>query len=139
MNVKSATSASAKWATRAQAATPDYTAGVQNTAVQWAGPTAAAAPNWAQGVQDAATNGRFASGVSAAGDATWRAGAAGKGSQRYGQGVAGATSKYQTNVAPFLAVLQNMTLPPRFPKGSPSNAARSQAVATALRAAKVGK
>lgn len=139
MNVKSASSASAKWANRAQAATPDYTAGVQNPQVQWAGPTAGAATTWAQGVQDAATNGRFATGVTNAGDSAWRTGAAGKGSQRYGQGVAGATNKYQTNVAPFLAVLQGLQLPQRFPKGSPSNAARSQAVATALRAAKVGK
>jgi hypothetical protein len=139
MIVKSGDSIATKWKTRAQAAAPDYTAGVSNPAVQWAGPTADAASNWGQGVQDAVTNKRFESGVAKAGDAKWRAGATQKGSQRYGQGVAASGNNYQTGFEPFRAALASASLPARFPKGNPGNQQRSNAVAVLLRNVKLGK
>src|SRR5712691_273830 len=76
----------AKWSSRAQAAGPDYTAGVKGTQKDWAGLTAQAADNFAAGVSQAVADGRFARGVQAAGTDKWRNAAAGKGAQRYPSG-----------------------------------------------------
>ena len=139
MKVKDQSASAAKWASRAAAAGPAYTAGVQSPKAPWAASTAAAAPNWAAGVQTAVTNGRFAAGVNKAGDAKWQSNAVTKGSQRFTQGVQGAAPNYQTGFAPYMAALSGATLPPRFPKGDPGNANRSAFVATLLHNKKMGK
>lgn len=128
---------SSKWSTRAQAAGADYTAGVKSTSVDWAGATAAAAESWGQGVAQAVSDGRFAKGVTAAGTAKWQAAASSKGAQRYPQGVAGAQSNYQSGFAPYLSVIQNTTLPPRSPRGSPNNIQRVSAITAALHNKKI--
>lgn len=139
MNIKSGDAIAKKWSARANAAAPDYTTGVQNPAVQWAAPTAEAADTWAQGVQQAVADKRFQSGVANAGDNAWRAGAVNKGSQRYGQGVQGATAKFQSGFEKFRTALAGFTLPKKFPRGDPSNNLRSTAVQTLLRNVKLGK
>ena len=126
-----------KWSSRAQAAGPDYAAGVKATTKDWAGLTAAAASNWSDGVSQAVADGRFARGVQQAGTPKWQAAAAGKGSQRYPQGVGGAGPAYTAGFGPFLQVIQNLTLPPRSPKGSPNNIQRVSAVAAALHSKKI--
>lgn len=126
-----------KWSTRAQAAGPDYTAGVKNTQKDWAGLTAAAADSWGAGVSQAVSDGRFAKGVTAAGTQKWQQSAASKGAQRYPQGVAGAQGNYNSGFAPYLQVIQNVSLPPRAPRGSPNNIQRVSAVDAALHAKKV--
>jgi hypothetical protein len=128
----------AKWSQRAQAAGPDYTAGVKAPRNDWAQNTSASAQSWAQGVQQAVTDGRFQSGVTAAGTAKWQTNAVSKGATRYPQGVAGAQTAYQNGFSPYLQVLQNLTLPPRGPKGSPNNNQRVVAVNQALHSKKVG-
>lgn len=139
MRVKSPSAAGQKWVTRAQGAGQAYTDGVNNPKNPWAATTAAAAGSWQTGVTAAASDGRFAKGVTKAGDQTWQQGAVSKGAARYPQGVAQAQSKYATNVQPFFDKLGSLTLPPRGPKGDPGNMQRSAAVAAALRALKVGK
>jgi len=128
---------SAKWSTRAQAAGPDYTAGVKAPRNDWAQNTTAAASAWQQGVSDAMSNGRFARGVSAAGTAKWQNGAINKGATRYPQGVAGGQTAYSNGFAPYLQVIASLNLPARGPRGSASNGQRSQAVADALHQKKV--
>jgi hypothetical protein len=128
----------AKWSQRAQSAGPDYTAGVKNTQKDWAALTAAAADNFAQGVTAAVANGSFARNVTAAGTDKWRSAAAGKGAQRYPTGVAAGTPAFNAGFAPFLAVIQNTTLPPRSPRGSPNNIQRVSAITAALHAKKLG-
>lgn len=128
----------AKWSTRAQAAGPDYTAGVKTTTKDWAALTAAAAPNWAAGVAQASSDGRFARNVVAAGTGKWQAAAAGKGAQRYPTGVAAGGPAYNAGFTPFLQVIQNVNLPPRSPRGSPNNIQRVSAIADALHAKKLG-
>jgi hypothetical protein len=130
-------SVAAKWSQRAAAAGADYTAGVKSTTKDWAGLTAAAAPAWEQGVQTAVGNGRFAKGVQKAGTAKWQAGASGKGATRYPQGVTGGGPNYANNFGPFLQVISGVTLPPRGPRGSPSNIQRVSTIADALHAAKL--
>lgn len=128
----------AKWSTRAQAAGPDYSAGVKSTTKDWAGLTAAAADNFAAGVSQAVADGRFAKGVQAAGTPKWQAAAAGKGAQRYPSGVAAGQPAFSTGFGPYLQVIQNVNLPPRSPRGSPNNIQRVSAIDAALHAKKIG-
>lgn len=127
-----------KWSSRAQAAGPDFIAGVKNTQKDWAALTAQSADAYSQGVTQAVADGRFAKGVTSAGTDKWRAAAATKGGQRYPQGVAAGAPAFNSGFAPFLAVIQNVSLPPRSPAGSPNNIQRVTAITAALRAKKIG-
>lgn len=137
MKVKSLDSIAAKWAARAAAAGPAYKDGV-SAATGWAAHTAAAESNWSAGVADASTNKRFSAGVNKAGDTAWQNGALNKGVSRYGPGVQVAQPKYSSGFSKYQGVLVNLTLPQRFPKGSPQNMDRVNAVVIALRKAKLG-
>lgn len=127
-----------KWSTRAQAAGPDYTAGVKTTQKDWAALTAAAADSWGAGVSQAVSDGRFSKGVTAAGTPKWQAAASTKGAQRYPQGVSTAQPNYVSGFSPYLTVIQNLSLPPRSPRGSPNNIQRVSVITAALHAKKVG-
>jgi hypothetical protein len=139
MKVKPLDAIAAKWSQRASAAGQAYTDGVKNPKNDWASSTAAASSNWSAGVQAAAANDSFRKGVTAAGDSAWQNGAINKGAARYPQGVQGAQGKFASGFGKFAQVLTNLNLPPRMPKGDAGNWARSQAVGTALRNAKLGK
>lgn len=138
MRVKPLASIADKWSTRAQSAGQAYKDGV-SASTDWAAATAASANNWQAGVQQAAADGRFATGVNAAGNAAWQSGAINKGAGRYGPGVGLAKDKFSSGFNKYAQVLTSLTLPPRFPKGDPQNVQRVQAVVTALRNAKLGK
>jgi len=125
--------AAERWVRRASAAAQDYQAGVENPRQSWQAAASAARDNWAQGVQAAIQNNRYAMGVQRAGDEKWRRKAIAKGVQRYGPGVAEAQQDYATGVAPYLQVIESLTLPPRGPKGDPRNIERVRAIAQALR------
>lgn len=127
-----------KWSARAQAAGPDYTAGVKTTQKDWAALTSAAADSWGAGVSQAVSDGRFAKRVVAAGSDKWRTNASTKGAQRYPSGVASGGPAYSAGFAPYLAVIQNVQLPARSPAGSPNNIQRVTAITSALRAKKIG-
>lgn len=135
---KDISSIASKWSSRAQAAAPDYTAGVKATQKDWAGLTAAATDAWGAGVSQAVSDGRFTKGVTAAGTDKWRTAAATKGAQRYGPGVQAGQASYVTGFTPMLAVIQAQTLPPRSPRGSPNNIQRVSQIDAALHAKKVG-
>ena len=127
-----------KWSSRAQAAGPDYTAGVKTTTKDWAQNTSQAADSWGAGVSQAVSDGRFAKGVAAAGTPKWQSAASTKGAQRYPQGVASGQPAYVSGFTPFLQVIQNLSLPPRSPRGSPNNVQRVSVIDAALHAKKVG-
>lgn len=138
LTVKQPGNAASKWVSRAQGAGQAYTDGV-NASSGWAAPTEAAAGSWQAGVTAAASSGRFAKGVAAAGDQTWKNGAVNKGAARYPQGVSQAQGKYATKVTPYFNAMASLTLPPRGPKGDPGNYTRSAAVGVALRKLKLGQ
>ena len=127
-----------KWSSRAQAAGPDYTAGVKSTTKDWAALTAASSDSWGAGVSAAVSDGRFAKGVTAAGTPKWQQAAATKGAQRYPQGVASGQPAYVAGFTPMLQECPNRNLPPRSPRGSPNNITRVSTVDAALHAKKVG-
>lgn len=129
---------SSKWSSRAQAAGPDYTAGVKGTQKDWAALTASASDSWGQGVSQAVSDGRFAKGVTAAGTQKWQNAAATKGATRYPQGVASGQPAFNTGFGPYLQTIQNLNLPPRSPRGSPNNIQRVSTITSALHAKKIG-
>jgi hypothetical protein len=136
--VKDISRVSQKWSQNTQNATGNYTEGVQNPKTDWATATQAAQENYKQAVTKAANEGRFSRGVAKAGTAKQQNNALAKGASRFGQGVAVAQPDYADAMAPVLRTIQNTVLPPRKPKGDPSNIQRVSAIATALHAAKVG-
>jgi len=138
MQVKDAGTVAKKWAARAGAAGGDYAAGVASPRVDWAQATENAANSWAQGTAQAAASGAFSKGVAKAGTDKWKRKAVGVGATRYTGGVAAAQPDFQTAIGPVLQTLQGVTLPPRAPKGDPSNLQRVAAINTALRKMKTG-
>jgi hypothetical protein len=138
LKVKDAATSAQKYVTNASAAAPAYTTGVSGAGNSWQTATAASATTWQAGVQAAASSGRFANSVTPAAANKYQTRASTVGAQRYPAGVASAQTAYQNGVAPYTAVLQNLTLPPRQPKGSPANNQRVAVVTAALRAKKLG-
>ncbi len=95
----------AKWSQRAQAAGPDYSAGVKNPRRDWAQDTVASADAWAAGVQQAVADGRFSRGVQSAGTPKWQNAAVNKGVARYPTGVAQGGPAYAQGFGPYLQVI----------------------------------
>lgn len=137
--VKDVSRSAQKWAERAGAASSDYVSGVQAPRADWQSATASSQENYKQAVTKAANEGRFARGVNAAGTQKWQQNAIAKGAQRFSSGVAVAQPDYASGVEPFLRVIEAVSLPPRKPKGDPSNIQRVAAMATALHSAKTGR
>jgi len=126
-----------RWSNKAAQSGPDYTAGVQAPRVDWQAATLAATASQAAGVQAAIQRGAFAKGVSRAGTGKWQSQAVKLGSSRFAQGVTEGTQAYEQGVAPYLSVIEGVTLPARAPKGDPRNIERVKIIATALRAKKL--
>lgn len=137
--IKSTSASAEKWARRAGQSAQDYASGVKSPRRSWSEATASAADAQAAGVQQAISNGSFAKGVQAAGDAKWSRKATTVGAQRFGPGVAAAKSDYEQGFAPYAQVISGVQLPPRGAKGDPRNFERVQAIGNALHEAKVGK
>ena len=110
IKVKDPTLAAQKFVQRAQSAAPEYAAGVANAGQTWQTNTGAAAQTWADGVTTAVANGRFGRGVQGAGT-KYQTRASGVGAQRYPQGVAQAGPNWQNMVTPYLQVIGALTLP----------------------------
>lgn len=127
-----------KWAQNAGQATGSYQEGVQAPKADWATATNAAAENYKSAVTKAATEGRFQRGVTRVGSQKQQQNALSKGVQRYSSGVAAAQSDYQASMGPVLKTIEGVVLPPRKPKGDPSNYERSVKVGQALNAMKKG-
>ena len=138
LKVKDASASAQKFVQRAQAAAPDYQRGVQGAGQTWQTNAAASNDSYVAGVTAAANAGRFMKGINTAGGQKYATNAAGKGAQRYPQGVANAGPQWQASTQPYLDTLAALTLPPRRPKGDPANYQRAQLVGDALRKKKVG-
>lgn len=137
--VTSTAVAADKWTRRAGQAAADYKRGVQNPRTPWAEATAAAAQAHSDGITQAISEGRFEKGVQKAGNSKWQRKAADLGASRFGPGVAAAKADYESGFAPFAAVIQGVTLPPRGAKGDPRNYERVQLIGDALNKAKIGQ
>ncbi len=139
IKVKDVGTLAKKFVQRAAAAAGDYKDGVMGAGGDWETNTKAAEDNYAAGVQAAIGDKRFGRGVTRAGGAKFSSRAASLGAQRYPSGIQAAEGAWGQGAQPFLQAIAGMVLPPRRPKGDPGNQARANAVATMLRALKVGK
>ncbi len=126
-----------KWAKVTPARATEYREGVETPTKDWAEEAIAAEERYKRGVTEAANAGRYGKGVSEAGTAKWKANAARKGPSRFAEGVALARSDYERGFAPYREVIESTELPPRGPKGDPSNIQRVAAMAAALHKKKV--
>jgi hypothetical protein len=134
--VKPVSQSADKWVRNAGQAAGDYKRGVASPRRSWATATAAAAEAHAAGIAEAIADKRFERGVVAAGDNKWQRKAVSVGASRFGPGVAAAKADYESGFAPFVGVIESVTLPPRGPAGDPRNYERSQVIGEALHEAK---
>lgn len=136
MKVKSITNAAQKFVIRAGAATGDYRDGVNATSDQ-AEKAIAAEDAYVAGIQESIARGARVSGLQKAGNSKWKERSLQLGAARFASGVKAGEAEYVKNTAPFFAVLNNLTLSPRGPKGSPENYNRAAEVGQALHQAKI--
>ena len=137
IQIKDAGNAAGKWAKRAQAASPEYAAGVKAPRQDWAASTAAAKDAYQQGVQESISRGGFEKGVRSAGSQKWQEKSAGIGASRFAGGVTQAQGDYQAAVTPYLQALGSVSLPAKAARGSAQNLERVRAVADALHSKRV--
>lgn len=136
--MKTASQSAQKFVERAGQASGDYVAGAESTSKDQSSAAIAASAIYAQAVQASITKGSYAKGLQKSGKAGWLAGVKAKGAERFASGVAASASKYATESAKFDSARNAAASLPRGLKGSETNFARVKAVATALRAVKVG-
>lgn len=139
IKVKDAGATAAKWKAKASGSSKDYEDGVRGAGADWEQRTREGAANYKDAVIQAAGEGRFERGVAKAGAAKYTQRATTLGPQRYSTGVNAAEGAFTQAIGPVLQTIASVALPPRRPKGDPANMQRSQAVAMALRAAKVAR
>jgi uncharacterized phage infection (PIP) family protein YhgE len=137
LKVKDPTTVANKWSTRAQGAVNDYKAGVQAPKASQSAMAIAAAPLWQQAVNSPQALASFQSGLRAAGDAGWQAGALNKGAARYPGGITAGLQKFTANITPFLNAIAGLNLPAKGLRGSAANIQRVAAVAEALHSLKL--
>ncbi|HMU96593.1 MAG TPA: hypothetical protein PKB12_04650 [Elusimicrobiota bacterium] len=130
--IRSISEIQGKWATVTPQRTQQYQEGVQSPLNSWSAGAKAAEPNFEQGVQKAIAAKSYGKGVSAAGDERWQAKTTQVGVQRWAPGVAAGASDYGEGFAPYRDVINNTSLPPRFPRGDERNYLRVQAIGKAL-------
>jgi hypothetical protein len=129
-----------RWSRRASGAQQDYQTGVEQTDESWSQETSEATASWEQGVQEAASEGRFGDGVQDAGDEKWRRKTLSLGPSRYATGVRESQSEYEEGFAPYVQVLEGISLSPRGPRGDiDANIERVREVASALHNARVNR
>ncbi len=133
--IKSMSEIAKKWASVTPGRAPYYETGVRTTAKDWAGAAAGAVTAYEAGVAEAIGRGAFQSGVSARGTSGWREATLAK-KARWAEGVRLGEARFTSGFAPFRAVIEATTLPPRGPRGDPANYARCEAIGQALTAAR---
>lgn len=136
--MKTASQSAAKFVERAGAASQDYVEGAKSTNKDQSAAAIAGAGNYVAGIQASITAKRYEKGLQASGKAGWLKGITEKGANRFAEGVSSGAGKYATNSGKYDSARSAADSLPRGPKGSEANFARSKAVGTALRKAKIG-
>jgi hypothetical protein len=108
-----------KWIERASVAGPEYELGVSAPKVPWDAATAAAAPIYASETTRAISEGRFAAGVRAAGNAKWQNRARALGPGRFAEGGRVAEPGFRARFGQIRSAIEGITLGAKGPKGSP--------------------
>lgn len=130
--IKSIDQIGRKWSEVTPARQNEYIEGVENPRADWATQTKAAKDSYNKGIQAAIQANSFEKGVTKAGTEKWRLKTVAKGPTRWAQGVAVSRDDYEAGFAPYREVIASTNLPPRGPKGDPSNINRVAVLAKAL-------
>lgn len=138
IKVKDAAAITTKYVTRAGAAAGDYKTGVANAGNDWETNAKASEGNYEQGVQEAIGRKAFGKGVTGSAG-KYQANAVNLGATRYPGGVQNGATAYTNGVAPYLAKIASLNLPPKGPRRSPQNMQRANMVATELGKLKTGQ
>ena len=139
MDIKPLSRITDKWSSNASSgeARTSYVEGVEAPRRSWSQEAAAADDRRKEGLAAADARDAFRTGVAKAGDAKWKDRARTLGPARFAQGVSAAKPAFSQGFAKYHSVISSTTLPPRGPKGDPSNLDRVRAVTEALHSAKV--
>lgn len=139
--MKSASTASLKWAQRTGSAAGDYEAGAQGTSKDQAAAAIGAKELYKQGVTDAIARGAFEKGLQKSGKGKWLRGIQEKGVQNFSTGVMSESARgdYATESGRYDSARSAAASMTRGAKGSPANLQRVAAVVNAQRAVKIGK
>jgi hypothetical protein len=131
------TNGSQRWKSRASIAGDAYIDGVKAPRQDWEQATKAAEETYNAAVQQAIQRKSFGKGVAKAGSQKHRDRCISVGASRFTEGVSLAEDAYKKGVEPYLQVIENVSLPPRYPKGDPRNLKRVEAITKALHDKKV--
>ena len=134
IKVKDIGASTTKWSENASRAAGEFAANAAAAGEDWARNTAAATDNFGMAITAPGIKNRFRAGVVKAGAAKFVRKINDVARDRFGPGVAAATTDYNAGAAPFFATMAGITLSARKPKGDPANYKRVEEVGKALNA-----
>ncbi|MBU2060161.1 MAG: hypothetical protein KKB38_20820 [Gammaproteobacteria bacterium] len=134
IKVKSIEASTTKWSDNASRAAGEFAANAEASADEWARMTAAAADTFHQAITAANIKERFRRGVVKAGAAKFARKIREVGMDRFGPGVAAASTDYKAGAEPYFSTLAAITLSTRKPRGDPANYRRVEEIGKALNA-----
>jgi len=134
IKVKEIAASTTKWSENAGRAAGEFAANAEAAAELWAGNTGRAADTFHQAITAPNMKERFRRGVARAGAAKFARKIREVGMDRFGPGVAAATTDYATGAEPYFSTIAAITLSPRKPRGDPANYSRVQEIGKALNA-----
>lgn len=120
------------WANVTPGRSEVYSRNAQAASGTWLANFVAGIPNFQSAVVAAGVATRMANSARARGQTRYQTKIQAVGAARFGQGVTASREIYASAVQPYLNTISGLTLPPRRPRGDPSNLQRVQAIATAL-------
>lgn len=125
IKVRSADEAMKEWERVAPGAVPKYVRGIKSPKRNWHAATRAAKEIYVAAIQAAIARDAFGKGVDDSSDAEWEEMALTKGATNYPGGIRAGVVKYGRKIAPVLAHMERIDLPPKGARGSPEQIARS--------------
>ncbi len=134
IKVKEVGASTTKWSENASRAAAEFATNAEAAAEVWAGNTQRAADTFHQAITAPNMKERFRRGVARAGAAKFARKIREVGRDRFGPGVAAATTDYTAGVEPYFATIAAITLSPRKPRGDPANYRRVEEIGKALNA-----
>ena len=126
-----------KWQRKASAATEDYRAGVETPRRSWKEAVLAAADAYYAALQNVINQDLWRKALAGISEDEWKRKAIELGVRRYADGVRANADKYAKKMSKVLAILKELTLPPRGPRGDPKNLDRVRVIMEALHKAKI--
>jgi len=137
IETKSLSDAQANWQSVTPGRSQQYADRAAASVGKWAQKTTAGIPNYQQAVAGASVANRIRANVAGRGSQRYPAKIRAVGASRFSAGVQAAGGDYSQGFAPYLQVIQGVTLPAKGPRGDPRNYDLTRAVGDALHNARI--